>query len=729
MAKKKDDDEIDLPQTVREISEDERKELMQRVSKTRTKLLAAVPFFGHLCLNLRPREARPGDGVMTAGVARDGTLILNYDFAKSLTDKQFCGLLCHEVLHPALFCFDRQGSRRAMVMGPGGQTFSLWNLCHPAGTYVTGFGNIEEIAAGNSVVTASGIDAASQIKQHLYKGDMFKISALGLIPFEATSEHPVLVAKRNGSNYPIKLGEPEWIPACDVRARDHYLVVPRAKAESSTSNYNLDSYTESGRWGANDLAHNRKLRGGLPLTEGVAWSMGFYTANGCVSDGVRWTLNIKAVAIRERLIQTWFNLGFKVSINPRADVNAIDITVTSSILARLFAKMFGRKAHEKRIDDSILFHDNLFILGEYLKGYIDGDGNRGAAVTATTVSDDLIRQLQLAYARMGVLGKVYRTKQHERVLGGYTLPAGEIWTLSMNRGVTTPRIMNGNNIQCSTQRWKLAEDFILTPVKDVTRRDADEMVYNFATPDHSYAVNNALVHNCHDMSFNPEILELANKSQSNGDIELPPMAAMDEKYKGHAAEEIYDKLLQLAIKNAQNHKGDKGGCFGVFTEFPGGGHSIGDDMRDDLSETAEGQRAARGDKAASEALAAEWKVNVVAAATVQEREKGKGTLPAGLQKIVDEILDPRLDWKDVLSRWIGENGRRQDYTYRRPARRSESVGEYLPSAQRFGVDDIIVLWDTSGSMNGREGEILGDVEAICEDLGLSLRILMCDADV
>jgi len=346
---------------VRKLSEAEEKELYKRLEKARTKLLAMVPFFGHLCLNFKPRPARPGDRVDTAAVARDGTLILNYDFCKQLTDPQFCGLLCHEILHPALFCWMRQGSRRAIVSGPGGYTFSLWNLAH-------------------------------------------------------------------------------------------------------------------------------------------------------------------------------------------------------------------------------------------------------------------------------------------------------------------------------------------------------------------------------DLSFNPEILELAQKSESGGEIELPPEAAMDDKYKGKSAEEIYDELLDQAIKNKQKGKGSGKGM-GVFVQMPGGGHSIGDDLRDDLAESQDGQNASKGDKGAQEKLDNEWRVNICAAAQVQEKEKGQGTMPGGLQKIVDEIKNPKVDWKDVLSRWIGENGRRQDYTYRRPARRSESIGEYMPSLQRFGVDDVKVLWDTSGSMNGREGEILGEVQAICEDLGLSLEIIMCDAAV
>lgn len=227
----------------------------------------------------------------------------------------------------------------------------------------------------------------------------------------------------------------------------------------------------------------------------------------------------------------------------------------------------------------------------------------------------------------------------------------------------------------------------------------------------------------HDMSFNPEIMELAERSEAKGQITLPPDPAMDLKYKGHAAEEIYDALLQQAKKNSENGKGGDG------TMSIPGLDGIGNDLRDDLSDTKDGKKAARGDKGAQKRLENDWKVNVVAAAQVQEREKGRGTLPGGIQKMVDALTDPVIDWKDELSRWIGENGRRQDYTYRRPARRSESVGEYLPSLQKFGVADIIILWDTSGSMNGRETEILSEVNGICEDLGISLRVICCDTAI
>jgi predicted metal-dependent peptidase len=194
----------------------------------------------------------------------------------------------------------------------------------------------------------------------------------------------------------------------------------------------------------------------------------------------------------------------------------------------------------------------------------------------------------------------------------------------------------------------------------------------------------------HDLSFNPEILELAERSEAKGQVELPADGAIDPKMKGMAAEEIYDALLKKAKKG-------KGGAGSI--QLPGNGkHGIGDDMRSDLSDSEEGQKAADGNSASQRKLEEDWKVNVVAAAQVQEKEKGKGTLPAGLQKIVDDLTDPKVDWKDVL-------------------------------LMKFGVSDIVILWDTSGSMNGRETEILSEVQGICEDLGLALRVICIDTAI
>ena len=249
----------------------------------------------------------------------------------------------------------------------------------------------------------------------------------------------------------------------------------------------------------------------------------------------------------------------------------------------------------------------------------------------------------------------------------------------------------------------------------------------------------------HDLSFNPEILELATKCLSAGKIALPKCAALEPKYKGMSAEQIYSKELEEAKKRPSSKQGGgqgktspwgekgkgKGKVAGRVTCSGTGGTSneIGDDLRDDLSRSEVGKKAAKGDKLAQQKLQNDWRISVVAAAIAHQKKHGRGHLPGGFQKLVNELQEAKVDWQDVLSQWIGEKGVNLDFTMRRPGRRSESCGVYMASYQKYGIDDVIVLWDTSGSMNGREKAILSEIQAICEDLDLVLRIICCDTRV
>jgi len=230
----------------------------------------------------------------------------------------------------------------------------------------------------------------------------------------------------------------------------------------------------------------------------------------------------------------------------------------------------------------------------------------------------------------------------------------------------------------------------------------------------------------HDLSFNPEIVELANASRCKGKIKLPEHAAIDPKYAGMSAEAIYDDLLKTAKKSK------KPGIHGTLSEMPGGmkpGEGVGDDLREDLAGTPTGKAAANGEKSAQQKLENEWRITVIAAAMAHEKRHGRGSLPAGIAQLVSDLSECKIHWSDVLSQWVGENGNKQDITMRRPRRRFDSNVLYLPSWQRFGVDDVVVLWDTSGSMHGRQTEILSEIQGICEDLGLKLCIICIDSEI
>ena len=240
--------------------------------------------------------------------------------------------------------------------------------------------------------------------------------------------------------------------------------------------------------------------------------------------------------------------------------------------------------------------------------------------------------------------------------------------------------------------------------------------------------NHLLFNIAHDLSFNFMIQEMAG-----GEIELPDGCLLDPKFHGMAAEEIY----------AYCQKGDpgtpgltviqcKGGSSVTIDTNKGGadgGEAYGD-CREDLSSTKTGKQAARGNKAAQKKLANDWKLKLATAAQAHEKANGKGSLPAGLRRFIDDLLHPQLTWAELLRRWAGEHGKPDDYSFARPSRRCHGLGVYLPGIFTGGHADVVFLIDSSGSMT--RGEItrgVSEAQGILEELGSEMRVLVCDAAV
>jgi predicted metal-dependent peptidase len=240
----------------------------------------------------------------------------------------------------------------------------------------------------------------------------------------------------------------------------------------------------------------------------------------------------------------------------------------------------------------------------------------------------------------------------------------------------------------------------------------------------------------HDFKINQVIQGFIDSGRS-GNIELPPGGLLDNKYNEMSAEEIYESFPKVSQpgNGGKGGKGSKGqgppqpGGGGGTPQDPGEDNPLGGDCRPDLSSTAQGKAAGRGDSSAQERLAREWKQALVAAAQVHEQQKGRGSLPGNLRIFIDELLDPKMHWTDVLSRYLGEHAGKPDLTYMRPSRRSAAAGEILIGRRRRTFPDVTVFWDTSGSQTGEEKNILPEVNSMCEDLDLSIRVVIIDSAI
>ena len=111
--------------------------------------------------------------------------------------------------------------------------------------------------------------------------------------------------------------------------------------------------------------------------------------------------------------------------------------------------------------------------------------------------------------------------------------------------------------------------------------------------------------------------------------------------------------------------------------------------------------------------------------------KAAGKLPSSLEELVEQMRQSKVDWRDVLNRFIGGD-QPDDYTWRKPQRRQWFDNDiYMPSIERMGIGDVVVAVDTSGSVATHElQQFLGELNRISEDhKPRSVTVITCDAHI
>ena len=92
-----------------------------------------------------------------------------------------------------------------------------------------------------------------------------------------------------------------------------------------------------------------------------------------------------------------------------------------------------------------------------------------------------------------------------------------------------------------------------------------------------------------------------------------------------------------------------------------------------------------------------WKEVLVEAATYA---KQKGQLSKGVERMLGELLNPEIDWRNKLYKYITASIP-YDYTYSRPSKKSLASGIYIPSTLKEAID-VVVGIDVSGSISQKE---------------------------
>ncbi len=183
-------------------------------------------------------------------------------------------------------------------------------------------------------------------------------------------------------------------------------------------------------------------------------------------------------------------------------------------------------------------------------------------------------------------------------------------------------------------------------------------------------------------------------------IILPQGALLNSDYSGMTADEIYNRLPQSQQENSGEDNGsssDPGGCGEV--------------------------RDAKGNSTQSEQ---EWRVAVQQAA---QSAKIMGKLPAGIERMIEGILQSRVDWREVLRRFVDQTAK-NDYRWFPGNRRYISQGIYLPSLRSEELPSLAVVVDTSGSVGQSElNQFATELTTILEDYRTTCTVIYCDAEI
>ncbi len=189
--------------------------------------------------------------------------------------------------------------------------------------------------------------------------------------------------------------------------------------------------------------------------------------------------------------------------------------------------------------------------------------------------------------------------------------------------------------------------------------------------------------------LDPSESVIAMPRYTDGPLKGRPMGFVDERFRGMNAKQVFDILKQ---------------------EDDGEGNGDGDgfDIHDwegakDMTEEEKKVLAREVDQAIRQGL-------------ISAKKAGTGT--GGMDRELEGLMEPKIDWREVLREFVKSTCSAKDKSsWRRVNRRFLSTGVYMPTLIGEKVGHLVIGVDTSGSVGAEElAEFLSEVKGIAEEV-------------
>jgi predicted metal-dependent peptidase len=181
----------------------------------------------------------------------------------------------------------------------------------------------------------------------------------------------------------------------------------------------------------------------------------------------------------------------------------------------------------------------------------------------------------------------------------------------------------------------------------------------------------------------------------------------DPKYRGMAWEEIYDELYEQADKMSMedllNQLGDL-----LDEHINEDGNSGGGSGKESDKKGGSGKPTMSKEEA--QTIRDEIKQAMIQSAAAA----GAGKVPAGIQRMIKDLTEPKMNWREMLRMNI-QSIVRNDYSFSRYNRKSAHSGAILPGLKNDETIDVAIAIDMSGSIGDEDATtFLSEIKGIMD---------------
>ena len=213
--------------------------------------------------------------------------------------------------------------------------------------------------------------------------------------------------------------------------------------------------------------------------------------------------------------------------------------------------------------------------------------------------------------------------------------------------------------------------------------------------------------------LDPSERVIAMPRWADGEMKGKPMGLVDEKYRGLNAKQVFDLLKEEQKGGGGGNGDDEGdgsgkGSGGTGTsQGQGNGGGFDDHDWDGAKEMTE-----------EEKKVLEREIDQAIRQGVMAHQKIAGTGGGDLDRDLLELLEPKVDWREMLREFVKSTCSAKDTSsWRKVNRRFLSMGTYMPSLIGEKVGHMVIAVDTSGSVGQEElSGFLTEVKGIAEEV-------------